>query len=77
MQDNSLQLTLFLTNTCNLNCVYCYEQHKDKRFMTFDCAIEWIKKCLTDKSNKYVTIYLFGGEPLLQYPLVKRICEWT
>ena len=34
MQDDSLQLTLFLTNTCNLNCVYCYEQHKDKRFMT-------------------------------------------
>lgn len=77
MQDDSLQLTLFLTNTCNLNCVYCYEQHKDKHSMTFDCAIEWIKRCLSDTGNKFVTIYLFGGEPLLQYPLVKRICEWT
>ena len=77
MENNDkAQLTLFLTNSCNLNCIYCYEQ-KDKAVMSFECATEWIRKCLNDSHNDYWYICLFGGEPLLQFPLVKRICEWT
>lgn len=74
--NDKAQLTLFLTNSCNLNCVYCYEQ-KDTFVMSFECAIEWIRKCLNSCDNDFWFICLFGGEPLLQYPLVKRICEWT
>ena len=74
--NDKAQLTLFLTNSCNLNCIYCYEQ-KDKFVMSFVCAMEWIRKCLDDPKNDFWYICLFGGEPLLQYPLVKRICEWT
>lgn len=74
--NNKAQLTLFITNSCNLNCIYCYEQ-KDKFTMSFDCATEWISRCLNNKDNGYWSICLFGGEPLLQFPLVKAICEWT
>jgi len=74
--SDKAQLTLFLTNSCNLNCVYCYER-KDTFVMSFECATEWIKNSLSNSPNNYWYICLFGGEPLLQYPLVKRICEWT
>lgn len=74
--NNHSQLTLFLTNTCNLNCVYCYEHRKNGQIMSFECATSWIEKCLNNDSN-FVDIYLFGGEPLLQFPLIRKICEWT
>ncbi len=74
--NDKAQLTLFLTNSCNLNCIYCYE-HKDNFVMSFHCATEWISKCLNNNSNNFWYICLFGGEPLLQYSLIKRICEWT
>lgn len=77
MKRKSLQLTLFLTNSCNLNCIYCYELKKNKGVMSYETAIKWIEYCLDNSENEYVSIYLFGGEPLLQFPLVKRICEWT
>lgn len=59
-----------------MNCIYCYEQ-KDKLVMSFECATRWIERCLEDKGNDFLYICLFGGEPLLQFSLVKRICEWT
>ena len=76
-QNDKSQLTLFLTDSCNLNCVYCYE-HKDNVVMSFKCASGWIKQCL-EKNNKndFWYICLFGGEPLMQFNLVKQICEWT
>lgn len=74
--NDKAQLTLFLTNSCNLNCIYCYE-HKDKVVMNFECAKDWIKRCLNDPENDFWYICLFGGEPLLQFPLVKQLCEWT
>ena len=75
-QPSKIQLTLFLTNACNLDCVYCYEQRKNGGVMSFECAVSWIDKALR-KEDVFVDIYLFGGEPLLQFPLLKRICEWT
>jgi radical SAM protein with 4Fe4S-binding SPASM domain len=45
--------------------------------MSFECATQWIQRCLNNRDNDSWSICLFGGEPLLQFPLVKRICEWT
>lgn len=70
------QLTLFLTNACNLNCVYCYEHRKNSKIMSFECAVSWIEKCLNQR-DVLVDVYLFGGEPLLQFNLLRDICEWT
>lgn len=76
LTDDKSQLTLFLTNACNLHCMYCYEKNKSNGIMSFDVAIKWISMCLNKKDNP-LNIYLFGGEPLLQFPLIKKICEWT
>lgn len=74
--NDKAQLTLFLTNSCNLRCVYCYEQ-KDKHVMSFECATKWISDCLNNQENDFWYICLFGGEPLLQFSLLRQICEWT
>lgn len=33
------QVTLVLTEQCNLNCVYCYENHKSTKAMDFFTAL--------------------------------------
>ena len=75
--ENTSQLTLIITNTCNLRCIYCYEKNKTSDVMSFEIATEWICRCLEKDYDRHLNIYLFGGEPLLQFPLIKRICEWT
>ena len=30
--------TICVTHSCNLNCVYCYQKHKDSVSMDFDTA---------------------------------------
>ena len=64
-----MEYIFYLTNSCNLNCKYCYE--KDK----FDKEIEFkiIEKLLKDRVNcqeKNTTIAFFGGEPLLKKQLI-------
>lgn len=76
MKKNTMQLTLFITNACNLDCIYCYQHLKNTKTMSFECATSWINKCLSN-NNEFVNIYLFGGEPMLEFHLLKRICEWT
>ncbi|MBO4618195.1 MAG: radical SAM protein [Lachnospiraceae bacterium] len=69
--DNSvLSLTLLLTMACNLRCVYCYEgagilsnatltdEIRDNIFAFIKDQAEW-------RRSKLVSLWLFGGEPLL------------
>jgi len=63
------QLTIRLTNQCNLNCSYCYQKHKSKETITFPILkntidhlhADYIKNSRTDR----IFITLFGGEPLM------------
>lgn len=81
-RDNPFRRTcmLMVTRDCNLNCTYCYESHKDKREMTFDLAREIILKEaeLVKVSDKFheLEIDFMGGEPLLNFHLIKSIVEW-
>lgn len=70
------KLTLVLTNACNLNCTYCYEKRKSITHMKFETACLNIDKMLRNDYDK-INIYLFGGEPFLEFELLKNICEWT
>ncbi len=75
--------TLMVTRACNLNCKYCYEPFKcnDKsKNMTFDTAKEILLKefAFVKKSKEFeeIEIDFMGGEPLMNFPLIKRIVEW-
>ena len=80
MENNKVRsITLTLTHSCNLNCSYCYEKHKNNRRMTFDTAISIVEKELNDDLNleyDYVEFDFFGGEPLLEFELIKKIVDF-
>ena len=35
-------ITLCVTNDCQLRCTYCYERHKGEKYMTFETAKKYI-----------------------------------
>lgn len=76
--------TLLITYSCNLNCIYCYERYKSsdpKKTMSFDTATRIIQQeiGLMQSSKKFelVEFNFFGGEPLLQFPLIRSLVEWA
>lgn len=67
-------LILAVTLKCNLNCKYCYVQKKEEN-MPFSVAKKGIDTFLNHEENK--TIIFFGGEPLLNFNLIREIVEYT
>lgn len=72
---------LMITHKCNLNCSYCYENFKSDLQMNFEVAINSIKKEITKvKRSKKINgleIDLMGGEPMMNFPLIKNLVEWA
>ena len=72
---------LILTDACNLNCVYCYERRKSSRRMTFATASQIIERefAAVAKSEEFdsLRVEFFGGEPFLEFELMRQIVEWT
>lgn len=77
--------SLMVTHGCNLNCVYCFEKHKNigLRMMTFETAkgilqeeFELFTKMQRDADERFA-VEFFGGEPLVNFPLIKAVYEWV
>jgi uncharacterized protein len=72
-------LTLVVTQSCNMSCKYCYED-KTLKFggsvMSCDIAIHAID-FLFEHSEGSISISYFGGEPLLNFSVVKRSTEYA
>ncbi|NEU04604.1 radical SAM/SPASM domain-containing protein [Clostridium senegalense] len=72
MFKNVKFLVLWLTNDCNLRCKYCYANAGEKNeYMTFETA----RKALEMPKSKF-KLQLAGGEPLLNFNLVKDIYNY-
>ena len=77
--------SLMVTHVCNLNCVYCFEKHKDigKRMMSFKTAKAILEKefdLFTNMERSHeerFAIEFFGGEPLVNFKLIKEIYSWV
>ena len=71
---------LIITHACNLNCSYCYESHKSNKRMDATLAKNIILSeiALVQSSEKFerLEIHFIGGEPFMNFPLVKDIVEW-
>ncbi len=69
---------LIVTYKCNLNCVYCYEPKKLAHRMTIDTAKNVIMSQLASLDSEYdkIEIQFMGGEPLIEYNLIKELSEW-
>lgn len=76
-----MKFTIFLTRDCNLRCNYCYEGTKEKLNMSFETADKVINfideraKNIDYLKNNTVKVVLHGGEPLLNYEVLKYIVE--
>lgn len=79
-------LVLNLTNQCNLSCQYCYEFGADKvatpegkpKFMDFDTARAAVDFFLAQSAGRRTAhITFFGGETLMNFPLLKRVVEYA
>lgn len=71
-------LVINVTNSCNSNCVYCYE----KEWRTSERLLEWTGPDLLEDvarilhSNRSIrAIKFFGGEPLLFPHLIDATCK--
>lgn len=59
-------LIIKVTNRCNLDCAYCYENVSKKgKDMTFDVFKSIIDKTLNSTDDKKVNVIFHGGEPTL------------
>ncbi|MFW5739332.1 MAG: radical SAM protein [Myxococcota bacterium] len=68
-------LDLFVTESCNLACPYCFARNRsearDISVSTAHEAISWL--CSSRSERVHVT--LWGGEPLLRLPLLESLAE--
>lgn len=81
------QITFVVTDSCNLQCKYCYETHKGKRFMSFDTAkriVDYLFEMYDkDEPNGFINrnttalvLEFIGGEPLLAADLIYETCDY-
>lgn len=78
-------ITIQITNQCNLRCSYCYEHNKSCGSMNINTAKKIIDTILdmydadTDfigKHSKGLVLDFIGGEPLLEAKLIENICDY-
>lgn len=69
-------LTLYVTRDCNLSCSYCFAGRKRRERMSRDLA-ERAVRLVADRSSLILGVRFFGGEPLLEWDLIKHITSFT
>ncbi len=72
--DTSLHIAV-VTKRCNLRCTYCHaEGGASSEDMTIETASR-VLQYLFDVQSKSITLEFQGGEPLLNWPVVKFMTE--
>ena len=71
-----MQVTLCLTHDCTLRCPYCYAGEKRRKAMPWEVAKAAIDRTvawqLAHYPEKDYVLGFFGGEPLLEWGLLRR-----
>ncbi len=77
-------ITIQITDDCNLNCSYCYQQNKKHHAISFNIAKDFINNLFNNKYKNYIDIIkcgglvieFIGGEPFLQVDLIDKILNY-
>ena len=69
------ELTLVLTEECNLMCSYCNQQHLTTKMTENDInkLIDFFKKIKIENLSRMLNIELFGGEPFLNIQIIEKL----
>lgn len=77
------QIVLELTEDCNLRCGYCiynahHQAHRSfsNKSMSFDIAKRSVDCVMQDYQGDEFALTFYGGEPLVNFELMKRIIEY-
>lgn len=77
------QITLELTERCNLRCKYCiYNEGQGgyrnfgNRDMTYEIAKQGIDDLIENSGDDSIYVGFYGGEPLLKFDLMKRCIDY-
>lgn len=84
-------LQLVTSNTCNFRCAYCiiddaynskerseFQQSPANQQMTMEVATASLEKMialLKKNKNTYLNVEFFGGEPLMNWPVIEHVLE--
>ncbi len=74
--DWKRNITITTNVSCNLNCIYCYENKNSNHSFNVDNAKIRLSNLLSQRSGGGTTISFHGGEPFLVYDKIKELCEW-
>lgn len=73
-------VTLMLIQGCNMRCSYCYADggvYNDAGTMDLETACAAVEFLIENgKDEKSLGVILFGGEPLLAFPLLKKLVPY-
>jgi uncharacterized protein len=70
-------MSVALSEQCNLNCTYCNVDKLSKKKISSDLFLEEYWKKREEFGQEKIQIDFYGGEPLMQWNLVKEIIEAT
>lgn len=77
---NATSLTLMVSQACNLRCKYCYGEggeYSNRGLMSYEVAKSAVDFLVSNTEEEKLNVCFFGGEPLLNYELVKKVVEYT
>ncbi len=74
MLDRSPINTIVVTTKCNFNCSYCYQDSKTASSISTE-VINAYCRLIKASDQKYHSITLYGGEPLLEFNACVSICS--
>lgn len=80
MSNFVTSITLDLTEQCDLRCTYCFTSGKTTNRMSFETAkkaILWLFSKEVSGDEKNIKITFWGGEPLLEFELIKQIVTFV
>lgn len=76
--EKQKRVMLIITNVCNLQCEYCFEHEKNAKVMSFETAKAAIDESFTDIADYAGGIVeFFGGEPFMNFTLIKQIYDYV
>lgn len=74
------RLVLNISNDCNLRCEYCYASGGNytgkRQQMTIDTLVSALNS-FYNYFDEIESIQLFGGEPTMNIPAIKYVCEYV
>jgi sulfatase maturation enzyme AslB (radical SAM superfamily) len=70
------RLDVVLTAGCNLRCSYCYQNDKKPQSMDWETLRASVDLLLASRQSE-VRLLFIGGEPLLEFPLIRKAVQYV